>query len=124
MIDGGYASNVLVGASSHYCTGRTAVSHAAGTRQPAAAFGAMDSDGGRGLCCFPHLIKGDASILQGMAVPKGSGVKESISAVQQLEKIIDRASVTEPDGGSDGTCSSRHHHTAFIRHREGSGFTT
>ena len=88
MIDGGYASNVLVGASSHYCTAerqfRMPLEH--GNQRPPSAQWTATASGAMVLSAFD---KGDASIMQGQAVPQGSGVKEVYITGATIGKIID-----------------------------------
>jgi stage V sporulation protein AD len=95
MIDGGYASNVLVGASSHYCTAerqfRMPLEH--GNQRPPSAQWTSTASGAMVLSAFD---KGDASILQGHAVPQGGGVKEVYINGATIGKIIDTG-ISDPN---------------------------
>lgn len=82
MIDGGYASNIIVGASSHYCTAerqfRMPLEHG-NQRPPSAQWTATAS----GAMVLSALDKGDDAVRQ------GQGVKELYITHATPGKIID-----------------------------------
>jgi stage V sporulation protein AD len=88
MIDGGYASNIIVGASRHYCTAerqfRMPLEHG-NQRPPSAQWTATAS----GAMVLSALDKGDDAVTQGQTITKGQGVKELYISHATPGKIID-----------------------------------
>ncbi len=88
MIDGGYASNILVGASSHYCTAerqfRMPLEH--GNQRPPSAQWTATAAGAMVLSAFD---KGDSAVTQGQAIPQGQDMKELYITHATVGKIID-----------------------------------
>lgn len=88
MIDGGYAANILVGASSHYCTAerqfRMPLEH--GNQRPPSAQWTATASGAMVLSAFD---KGDAAVTQGPAALKGQEMKEIYITHATIGKIID-----------------------------------
>ncbi len=88
MIDGAYASNIIVGASSHYCTAerqfRMPLEH--GNQRPPSAQWTATAAGAMVLSAFD---KGDAAVTQGQAMSQGQGVKELYISHATVGKIID-----------------------------------
>jgi stage V sporulation protein AD len=89
MIDGGYASNILVGASSHYCTAerqfRMPLEH--GNQRPPSAQWTATAAGAMVLSAFD---KGDMAVTQGQTVPpQGQETKELYITHATIGKIID-----------------------------------
>lgn len=88
LIDGGYAANVLVGASSHYCTAerqfRMPLEHG-NQRPPSAQWTATAA----GAMVISASDKGDAAMTQGKAVQQGQERKEVYITHATIGKIID-----------------------------------
>ncbi|HML38150.1 MAG TPA: stage V sporulation protein AD [Bacillota bacterium] len=88
MIDGGYASNVIVGASSHYCTAerqfRMPLEHG-NQRPPSAQWTATAS----GAMVLSEFDKGDGAVAQTTTKPQGQSVKELYITHATVGKIID-----------------------------------
>jgi len=88
LIDGGYAANVLVGASSHYCTAerqfRMPLEHG-NQRPPSAQWTATAA----GALVLSATDKGDVAMTQGKAVPQGQERKEVYVTHATIGKIID-----------------------------------
>mgnify|MGYP000937462596 CR=1 FL=1 len=88
MIDGGYASNVIVGASSHYCTAerqfRMPLEHG-NQRPPSAQWTATAA----AAMVLSEFDKGDAVVTQGQSMPQGQYVKELYITHATVGKIID-----------------------------------
>ena len=88
MIDGGYASNIIVGASSHYCTAerqfRMPLEHG-NHRPPSAQWTATAA----GAMVLSDRDKGDAAVTQGKTMPQGQEMKELFITHATVGKIID-----------------------------------
>lgn len=88
MIDGGYASNVLVGASSHYCTAerqfRMPLEH--GNQRPPSAQWTATAAGAMLLSAYD---KGDQAVAQGQSLTQSKDVKELYITHATVGKIID-----------------------------------
>lgn len=88
MIDGGYASNILVGASSHYCTAerqfRMPLEH--GNQRPPSAQWTSTAAGAMVLSEFD---KGDSAVTQGQSIPQVQDAKEIYITHATIGKIID-----------------------------------
>lgn len=88
MIDGGYASNILVGASSHYCTAerqfRMPLEHG-NQRPPSAQWTATAA----GAMVLSATDKGDSAVTQGQTMPQGQAIKELYITHATVGKIID-----------------------------------
>ncbi|HYE69729.1 MAG TPA: stage V sporulation protein AD [Anaerovoracaceae bacterium] len=88
MIDGGYTSNILVGASSHYCTAerqfRMPLEHG-NQRPPSAQWTATAA----GAMVLSATDKGDSVVAQGQTMPQGQAIKELYITHATVGKIID-----------------------------------
>jgi len=88
MIDGQYASNILVGASSHYCTAerqfRLPLEHG-NQRPPSAQWTATAS----GAMVLSSTDKGDAAVKQGKKQAQGKEMREVYISHATVGKIID-----------------------------------
>lgn len=88
MIDGGYASNVIAAASSHYCTAerqfRMPLEH--GNQRPPSAQWTATASGAMVLSAFD---KGDEAVTQGQALFQSQEVKELYVTHATPGKIID-----------------------------------
>lgn len=88
MIDGGYASNIIVGASSHYCTAerqfRMPLEH--GNQRPPSAQWTSTASGAMVLSA---IDKGDEVVTQGQTKSQGQNVKEVYLSHATIGKIID-----------------------------------
>lgn len=88
MIDGGYASNVIVGASSHYCTAerqfRMPLEHG-NQRPPSAQWTATAA----GAMVLSDQNKRDSAVKHGKALPQGQEMKELYITHATVGKIID-----------------------------------
>ena len=88
MVDGGYASNIIVGASSHYCSAerqfRMPLEH--GNQRPPSAQWTSTASGAMVISAFD---KGDSAVTHGQSSPKGQEVKEVYITQATIGKIID-----------------------------------
>jgi stage V sporulation protein AD len=88
LIDGGYAANVLVGASSHYCTAerqfRMPLEHG-NQRPPSAQWTATAA----GAMVLSASDKGDAAMTKGKSDRQGQDLKEVYITHATVGKIID-----------------------------------
>jgi len=88
LIDGGYAANVLVGVSSHYCTAerqfRMPLEHG-NQRPPSAQWTATAA----GAMVLSAADKGDKAMTHGKGVPQGQERKEVYITHATVGKIID-----------------------------------
>lgn len=88
MIDGGYASNILVGASSHYCTAerqfRMPLEH--GNHRPPSAQWTSTASGAMVLSADD---KGDTAVKQGKNQPQGQKLREVYLSHATIGKILD-----------------------------------
>jgi len=88
MIDGGYASNIIVGASSHYCTAerqfRMPLEH--GNQRPPSA---QWTSTAAGAMVLSDQDKGDSAVKRSKEAPKGQELKELYITHATIGKIID-----------------------------------